>query len=218
MRLDSGPPPSAMCPCARGRRRGDARTGTDGTRRRLHLHAAARDDLDRLVRLVPQVLAEHAPLDAFRAWFRTLAEFVQLKRGLGETLQAPVLQEVISSTYAPVVSAVGELIAACAADGSMREGLNPEDVLLMMRVMTRVGPTPAAAAHADRAMELAIYGLHQRRERHTAGEPTGEAYMFALARSRRLIPGTVGLFGILDMARELTGRRATITTAGFSFG
>jgi hypothetical protein len=26
-----------------------------------------------------------------------------------------------------------------------------------------------------------------------------------------LIPGTVGLFGILDMARELAGRRATIT-------
>jgi hypothetical protein len=41
--------------------------------------------------------------------------------------------------------------------------------------------------------------------------------MFALARSRRLIPGTVGLFGILDVARELTVRRATITTAGFSF-
>ena len=37
--------------------------------------------------------------------------------------------------------------------------------------------------------------------------------MFALARSRRLIPGTVGLFGILDMARNLTSRRATITTA-----
>jgi hypothetical protein len=41
--------------------------------------------------------------------------------------------------------------------------------------------------------------------------------MFALAGSRRLIPGTVGLFGILDMARELAGRRATTTTAGLSF-
>jgi hypothetical protein len=36
--------------------------------------------------------------------------------------------------------------------------------------------------------------------------------MFALARSRRLIPGTVGLYGIPDMAGELTGRRATITS------
>ena len=44
----------------------------------------------------------------------------------------------------------------------MREGLDPEDVLLMMSFMTRVGPTPAAAARADRAMELAIYGLRQR--------------------------------------------------------
>ena len=119
-------------------------------------------DVERLVRLVPQLLAEHAPLDAFRAWFRTLADFVQLKRGLGETLQAPVLQEEVNSAYAPVVAAVGELIAACAADGSMRQGLNPEDVLLLMSFMTRAEPTPAAAARADRLMELAIYGLHQR--------------------------------------------------------
>ena len=118
-------------------------------------------DVERLVRSVPEVLAEHAPLDAFRLWFRTLADFVQLKRGLGEALQSPGLQEVISSTYAPVVSAVGELIAACAADGSMREGLNPEDVLLMMSFMTRVEPTSAAVARANRAMELAIYGLRR---------------------------------------------------------
>ena len=125
--------------------------------------AVYKDDVDRLVRLVPQVLAEHTPLDAFRAWFRTLADFVQLKRGLGDTLQSPALQEQASSAYAPVVSAVGELITACAADGSMREGLDPEDVLLMMSFMTRVEPTPAAAARADRMMELAIYGLHQPR-------------------------------------------------------
>ena len=124
--------------------------------------AVYREDVECLVRLVPQLLAEHAPLDAFRAWFRTLADFVQLKRGLGETLQTPVVQEKISSAYAPVVSAVGELIAACAADGSMREGLDPEDVLLMMSFMTRAGSTPAATARADRLMELAIYGLHQR--------------------------------------------------------
>ena len=117
------------------------------------------DDVERLVGSVPQVLAEHPPLDAFRAWFRTLADFVQLKRGLGDALQTPVLQEVISTTYAPVVSAVGELIAACAADGSMRDGLDPEDVLLMMSFMTRLERTPAAIARADRAMELAIYGL-----------------------------------------------------------
>jgi hypothetical protein len=58
-----------------------------------------------------------------------------------------------------VVSAVGQLITACAADGGMRAGLDPEDVLPMMSFMTRVEPTPAAAARADRAMELAISGL-----------------------------------------------------------
>jgi hypothetical protein len=34
-------------------------------------------------------------------------------------------------------------------------------VLLMMSFMTRVEPTSAAAARADRAMELAIYGLRR---------------------------------------------------------
>jgi AcrR family transcriptional regulator len=124
--------------------------------------AVYKDDVERLVASVPQVLAEHPPLDAFRLWFRTLADFVQLKRGLGDALQSPVLQEVISTTYAPVVSAVGQLIAACAADGSMRGGLDPEDVLLMMSFMTRLERTPAAIARADRAMELAIYGLSRR--------------------------------------------------------
>jgi AcrR family transcriptional regulator len=119
-------------------------------------------DIERLVGSVPRILTEHAPLDAFRVWFRTLADFVQLKRGLGDALQTPVLQEVISTTYAPVVSAVGELIAACAADGSMREGLDPEDVLLMMSFMTRLERTPDAIARADRAMELAICGLSPR--------------------------------------------------------
>src|ERR1039458_7732038 len=31
-RRRAGPPPSAMCPCARGQGAGDARTGTDGVR------------------------------------------------------------------------------------------------------------------------------------------------------------------------------------------
>jgi AcrR family transcriptional regulator len=123
--------------------------------------AVYKEDVAQLVRLVPQLLAAHAPLDAFRAWFRTLADFVQLKQGLGEALQSPVVQEEVTSAYAPVVSAVGALIAACAADGSMRSGLDPEDVLVMMSFMTRVRPVPAAAARADRAMELAINGLRQ---------------------------------------------------------
>ena len=41
-RRNSGPPPSAMRPCAGSRWRGDARTGTDGGVRRLRLHAPIR--------------------------------------------------------------------------------------------------------------------------------------------------------------------------------
>jgi len=41
-RRRGGPSMSTMCPCARGRGPGDTRTGTDGVRRQLRLHAPVR--------------------------------------------------------------------------------------------------------------------------------------------------------------------------------
>src|ERR1700737_5191686 len=48
--------------------------------------AVYRHDVQHLVDSVPDVLADHTPLDAFRVWFHTLADYVRLKHGLGERL------------------------------------------------------------------------------------------------------------------------------------
>ena len=50
--------------------------------------AVYRRDMQRLVDSVPDVLAIHPPLDAFRFWFHTLAEYVRVKHGLGEALRS----------------------------------------------------------------------------------------------------------------------------------
>jgi AcrR family transcriptional regulator len=121
--------------------------------------AVYRHDVQRLVGSVPDVLATNPPLDAFRVWFHTLADYVRVKHGLGEALHSAAVRDAINDTYKPVVTAVGQLIDACVADGSMRAGLDPDDVLLLMGFMWRVDADPDGKTQAARIMELVIEGL-----------------------------------------------------------
>ena len=121
--------------------------------------AVYRHDVQRLVDSVSDVLAENAPLQAFRVWFHTLADYVRLKHGLGEALRSAAVQDAISETYKPVVTAVGQLIDACVADGSMRSNLDPDDVLLLMGFMWRVDAGAEGNKQAARIMEVVIDGL-----------------------------------------------------------
>jgi len=121
--------------------------------------AVYQHDVRRLVDSVPDVLAAHAPLDAFRAWFHTLADYVRVKHGLGEALHTAAAQDAINATYAPVVGAVAALLDACVTEGSVRAGLDPGDVLLLMGFLWRVPEGPAARRQADRMMDIVIDGL-----------------------------------------------------------
>jgi AcrR family transcriptional regulator len=128
------------------------------TREDLILAVYRRDVLD-LVDSVPEVLAAQAPLDAFRTWFRTLAAYVRVKHGLGEALNTAAVRDVVNVTYAPVTAAVGTLLRACEEEGSIRPGLDPGDVLLLMGFLWRVGADAEGEAQAARVIELAIVGF-----------------------------------------------------------
>ena len=124
--------------------------------------AVYRHDVARLVESVPRVLAENPPLEAFRVWFRTLAAYVRPKHGLGEALHSAAVQDAINETYAPVVAAVADLLRACANAGTLRPGLDADDVVLLMGFMWRVAPDAEGLAQADRLMEMTIAGLRPR--------------------------------------------------------
>jgi AcrR family transcriptional regulator len=121
--------------------------------------AVYRHDVQRLVDSVPDVLAAHTPLDAFRTWFHTLADYVRVKHGLGEALHTAAVQDSVNETFAPVTAAVATLLRACENDGSLRPGLDAADVLLLMGFLWRVGPGHEGREQARRVMELAIAGL-----------------------------------------------------------
>ena len=96
-----------------------------------------------------------------------LADYVRVKHGLGEALHSAAVQDAINETYAPVVTAVGHLIDACAADGSLRSDVDPADLLLLMGFLWRAADGPEGKQQAARIMEYVIEGL---RPREAAGE------------------------------------------------
>jgi AcrR family transcriptional regulator len=116
-------------------------------------------EIEALVASVDPLLAEHAPLDAFRRWVRRLAAVVRVKHGLGEALTSPAAQAAIDANTAPVTAAIGRLLAAAAARGEIRAGVDPADVLLLLGALWRVPSDAAGLARADRMLELVIASL-----------------------------------------------------------
>jgi AcrR family transcriptional regulator len=116
-------------------------------------------DVRQLVDEVPAMLADREPLDALRAWFERLADYIRVKHGLGEALHTAAAQQIVNDTYAPVTAAVGDLLAACEAAGVLRAGLDPADVLLLMGFLWRVPDDHAGRTQAARIMDRVLDGL-----------------------------------------------------------
>ncbi len=119
-------------------------------------------DLQRLVDSVPDILAEHPPLDSFRIWFLTLADYIRVKHGLGDALYTAAAQTVVNEAYAPVIAAVTVLLRACANHGHLRDSLDPSDVLLLMGFLWRSPATDQGREQARRLLDLTIEGLRPR--------------------------------------------------------
>ena len=121
--------------------------------------AVYQHDVQQLVDAVPDMLAQHEPLEALRIWFEWLADYVRVKHGLGEALQTAAAQKIINDTYPPVTAAVAKLLAACEAAGATRPGLDPADVLLLMGFLWRVRDDEQGRAQATRTLDLVLNGL-----------------------------------------------------------
>lgn len=121
--------------------------------------AVYRHEVQDLVSSVDRVLAQHPPLDAFVAWFEELACYVRIKHGLGEALHNAAIYNAIDETYAPVVAAVRKLLDACVADGSVRPGLDPADVLLLMGYLWRTVPGDEGINQGRRLTQIVLDGI-----------------------------------------------------------
>jgi len=121
--------------------------------------AVYRRDIQQLTDSVDGLLASQSPLDAFAAWFETLAAYIRVKHGLGEALHNAAVQNAIDETYAPVVAAVARLLDACVAGGSVRPDLEPADILLLMGFLWRVSPDDEGREQGRRVMQIVFDGI-----------------------------------------------------------
>ena len=121
--------------------------------------AVYQDDVEKVSAEAPALLAAHPPVEALRLWFEALSAAIRTKHGLGDALRSPEAEKAIAASYAPVATAIGELLAAGEAAGELKPGLDPNDVLLLMSFLWRTADDEAGRAQADRTLDLVLAGL-----------------------------------------------------------
>ncbi|MFD9736499.1 TetR/AcrR family transcriptional regulator [Umezawaea sp. NPDC059074] len=121
--------------------------------------AVYRTEVQRLVDWVPDLLKEGTPLSALRTWFQRLAEHIRIKRGLGDALSAANHATVTNETYGPVIEAIALMLRAGEENGTVRPGLDPDDVLMAMGCVWRTPHTPEGLAQSERLLDLVIQGF-----------------------------------------------------------
>ncbi|MFF7751068.1 hypothetical protein ACFZCP_17810 [Streptomyces sp. NPDC007971] len=92
-------------------------------------------------------------------WFDEVARYGRLKFGVAEVVHAATDARRDDPSHAPFVGAIGVLLEAGAADGTLKAGIDPEDVLLQLSVVWRIDPARNSEARAARILELIVDGL-----------------------------------------------------------
>lgn len=152
--------------------------------------AVYRYDVQKLADSAPELLASHQPLQALRLWCDRLAHYGLIKHGLADVLHSATSDGLAGETYGPVIGAITVLLGACEQDGSIRPGIDPDEVLLLLGFLWRIDPGPDAAARAKRLLDLVMAGLQ-------AGAPSaGRSGRRLIRRSPRL-PGRLSRFSVM---------------------
>jgi AcrR family transcriptional regulator len=148
--------------------------------------AVYRYDVQKLADSAAELLAAHPPLKALRLWFDRLAYYGMIKHGLADVLHSATSDGLTGETYGPVIGAITSLLTACTQDGSVRPGLDPDDVLLLLGFLWRIDPGPDAEARRTRLLDLIIDGLQ-------AGAPSSVRSARGSARRQSRLLGRVSL-------------------------
>jgi AcrR family transcriptional regulator len=125
------------------------------------IDAAYRSDLSRLCGDVPDLLADRRGADATRIWMNRFIDHAIAKRGMATALRAAIAsgEDPYAESRALLTNAVSALLAAGAADGSMRSDLNPDDVLIGISGVALATGEYGNREQATRLLDLLLDGL-----------------------------------------------------------
>lgn len=98
------------------------------------VEAVYRAELAEVSAHAAELLADHPPTTALRAWMDRYAEFVAAKKGMAESLRALFEADAaaVTETRESIVAAVTTLLNAGADDGTLRSDVRADDVVASM--------------------------------------------------------------------------------------
>jgi AcrR family transcriptional regulator len=125
------------------------------------VEAAYRTELDKLCDAAPELLGALPPERALRAWMDRFVDYMAAKRGMAAALRAVIASggDPYAHSRDRMVAAVGQLLAAGAAAGTVRADADPGDVLLALSGVTLATDDRPQAA---RLLDLLQAGLTPR--------------------------------------------------------
>lgn len=128
------------------------------------VEAVYRNELDRLCQAGTELRAELPADRALRAWMDRFVDYVITKRHLADTLHALVAcgGNPFARSRERMVEAVGALLAAGAADGTLRTDVDAADVMVGTSAVCMAIADPDGRAQAGRLLDLLVDGLRPR--------------------------------------------------------
>jgi AcrR family transcriptional regulator len=128
------------------------------------VEAVYRTELDRLLDAAPALLASEPADLALRAWMDRFAEWVEGKQGMVETLRAMFAEGAIvrSEMQERLAGTIGEFLAAGAAAGTLRDDVEPADVLRSLIGLISVAGAGPERSSLARTFDLLVDALRFR--------------------------------------------------------
>lgn len=118
-------------------------------------------ELDDLVDSARAALDRYPPDRALREWVRRYAEFAATKRGMMDTLRVSLANGTLpmSSTRGRITSAIAPILAAGAAQGSLRGDVEPGDVTSLLLGASLATTAANATDRTQRLLDLILDSL-----------------------------------------------------------
>jgi AcrR family transcriptional regulator len=125
------------------------------------LEAVYRQEVDRLCLAADELLAAHRPDEALELWLQRFVTYAATKRGLAAALGSIAASgaELYTTSRERLLTAVGKLLLAAIADGSVRSDMSPEDVFQAMTGVWLIPADERWQPRAERQLQLLMDGL-----------------------------------------------------------
>jgi AcrR family transcriptional regulator len=125
------------------------------------IEATYRDQTARLSQRADELLAELPPGNALRAWMDGFVDYMNTKHGMSEALPGILAarEGLRSGSRTLLRDAIGTIVDAGIADGSMRPDTLADDVMMALGGVTMISGYEGDAALAGRLLDLLMNGL-----------------------------------------------------------